>query len=112
MKIAEVVGSGLDNGFTNARSAALMQKIAAAFTPSGQVKAHWDAAGLGGQQAARETRAVRSTDIAPSSPVDGLASTGGVQPVHDMNVEPRSGMKEPFETSAVLRHSVKRAAGW
>ena len=116
MKIAEVVRSDLDNGFTTAPSAALMQKIAAAFTPSGQVKAHWDAAGPGGQQnlSAGETpvSAVRSTDVAPSGLVAGLASPGEVPPVHDLNVEPRPGMGrfgDRLQTRAVLRGSVRRS---
>ena len=108
MKIAEVVGSDLNDGLTTAPSAALMHKIAAAFTVSGQVKAHWDAAGLGGQQnlSAGKTpvSAVRSTDVAPSGPVVGLVSPGQVQPANDKNVEPGS------SPGPVLSHSVLRRA--
>jgi hypothetical protein len=116
MKIAEVVGPDLEYDFTTDPSAALMQKIASAFTAGGQVKAHWDAAGLGGQQnfSAGETpvSTVRSTDVAPSGPVAGLASPGEVPPVHDLNVEPRPGMGrfgDRLQTRAVLRGSVRRS---
>src|SRR5690348_13249298 len=93
MKIAEIVGSYIDDELARiAPSAALMQHIAAAFTPSGKVKAHWDAAGFGGEvESSPVPRQVRTTphdDAIPSGAVAGLASAGEVQPVDKMHVEP------------------------
>jgi hypothetical protein len=48
MKIVEVLGFYLDQGLERTTpSAGLMQRVAAAFTPSGKVKGHWDVQGGG-----------------------------------------------------------------
>jgi len=102
MKIAEVVGSYLDDEMARATpNAAVMQKIAAAFTPSGRVKAHWDAPGFGGEQEPepRPVRPVTSTAVLPS-----VARASEVQSVDNMNAVPRSGLVHP-DAQAVASNS-------
>lgn len=98
MRIVEIVGPHLDDGFVSvAPSSALMQRLAAAFTPTGQVKAHWNAATLGGEQDDPQpdpnpVRTVPGMTVVPSGSVAGPASAEVVQPVDNTHVEPRSGL--------------------
>lgn len=113
MKIAEVVGSYLHDELTRGTpSAAVMQQIAAAFTPSGRVKAQWDAPGFAGEQEPepRRVKPVTSTAVVPSS-----AMAGEVQPVDNMNAVPRSGLVHPGDAfqraRTVAPNSALRSGG-
>lgn len=97
MKIAEVIASSyIDDEVTRATpSTALMQQIAAAFTPSGRVKAHWDSPGFDGEHEP-EPRAVGP--VASTAVLTSAARASEVQPVDNMNTMSRSGLVHPGET--------------
>lgn len=95
MRIAEIVGSYLNDEFVHvAPNNALMQQIATAFTPSGQVKAHWDAPGFGGEQEPEPVRMVPSSVVVPTS-----ASAGEAQAVPKSRLLPTGGS---FQTARAV----------